>query len=111
LETSPPRSRWSRWPSPWPSESGPTSSATSRSRSPGSFIQLTAIGYVIKLIFAGDSLVWVALLLAVMVALGAFTAVAGHGSHSTTAAGNLRPAARTGTASGLSEQRADGRLR
>ena len=39
-----------------------------------SFIQLTAIGYVIKVIFASDSILWVALLLAVMVVFGAFTA-------------------------------------
>jgi putative ABC transport system permease protein len=39
-----------------------------------SFIQLTAIGYVIKAIFASDSILWVALLLAVMVVFGAFTA-------------------------------------
>lgn len=39
-----------------------------------SFIQLTAIGYVIKIIFASDSIVWVALLLAVMVVFGALTA-------------------------------------
>ena len=38
------------------------------------FVQLTAIGYVIKLIFASDSIVWVAALLAVMVVFGAFTA-------------------------------------
>jgi putative ABC transport system permease protein len=38
------------------------------------FVQLTAIGYVIKLIFASDSILWVALLLAVMVVFGAFTA-------------------------------------
>jgi putative ABC transport system permease protein len=39
-----------------------------------SFIQLTAIGYVIKAIFASDSLLWVVLLLVVMVVFGAFTA-------------------------------------
>jgi putative ABC transport system permease protein len=39
-----------------------------------SFIQLTAIGYVIKAIFASDSIIWVALLLAVMVVFGALTA-------------------------------------
>ena len=39
-----------------------------------SFIQLTAIGYVINAIFASDSILWVALLLAVMVVFGAFTA-------------------------------------
>jgi putative ABC transport system permease protein len=39
-----------------------------------SFVQLTAIGYVIKEIFASDSILWVVLLLAVMVAFGAFTA-------------------------------------
>ena len=39
-----------------------------------SFIQLTAIGYAIKLIFASDSIAWVILLLAVMVVFGAFTA-------------------------------------
>lgn len=39
-----------------------------------SFVQLTAIGYVINAIFASDSLLWVALLLAVMVIFGAFTA-------------------------------------
>ena len=39
-----------------------------------SFIQLTAIGYVIKAIFASDSIVSVTLLLAVMVVFGAFTA-------------------------------------
>ena len=38
------------------------------------FIQLTAIGYVIKAIFASDSILWVALLLAVMVVFGALTA-------------------------------------
>jgi ABC-type iron transport system FetAB permease component len=36
-----------------------------------SFIQLTAIGYVINAIFASDSILWVALLLAVMVVFGA----------------------------------------
>jgi putative ABC transport system permease protein len=39
-----------------------------------SFIQLTAIGYVIKLIFEGDRLVFVVLLIAVMVVFGAITA-------------------------------------
>ncbi|MBA2239802.1 MAG: iron export ABC transporter permease subunit FetB [Solirubrobacterales bacterium] len=39
-----------------------------------SFIQLTAIGYVITAIFATDSLLWVVLLLAVMVGFGALTA-------------------------------------
>ena len=39
-----------------------------------SFIQLTAIGYVIKAIFASDSMLWVGLLLVVMVVFGAFTA-------------------------------------
>ena len=39
-----------------------------------SFVQLSAIGYLIKAIFASDSLLWVALLLAVMVLFGAFTA-------------------------------------
>src|SRR5829696_4790688 len=39
-----------------------------------SFVQLTAIGYVIKAIFASDSTLWVVLLLAVMVAFGALTA-------------------------------------
>jgi putative ABC transport system permease protein len=39
-----------------------------------SFIQLTAIGLVIKAIFASDSIVWVTVLLAVMVVFGAFTA-------------------------------------
>jgi putative ABC transport system permease protein len=39
-----------------------------------SFIQLTAIGYVIDAIFSSDSTLWVALLLAVMVVFGAFTA-------------------------------------
>jgi UDP-glucose/iron transport system permease protein len=39
-----------------------------------SFVQLTAIGYVIQAIFDSDSLWLVALLLAVMVAFGAFTA-------------------------------------
>jgi UDP-glucose/iron transport system permease protein len=39
-----------------------------------SFIQLTAIGYVIKLIFDSDSLAFVFALLAVMVVFGAFTA-------------------------------------
>jgi len=38
------------------------------------FIQLTAIGYVINAIFASDSILWVALLLAVMVVFGALTA-------------------------------------
>ena len=39
-----------------------------------SFVQLTAIGYVIKAIFASDSTLWVVLLLAVMVVFGALTA-------------------------------------
>jgi putative ABC transport system permease protein len=39
-----------------------------------SFIQLTAIGYVIDAIFDSDNMLWVALLLAVMVVFGAFTA-------------------------------------
>src|SRR5829696_2030680 len=39
-----------------------------------SFVQLTAIGYVINAIFASDSTLWVVLLLAVMVAVGAVTA-------------------------------------
>ena len=39
-----------------------------------SFVQLTAVGYVIKLIFDADSLLFVALLLAVMVLFGALTA-------------------------------------
>jgi putative ABC transport system permease protein len=39
-----------------------------------SFIQLTAIGFVIEAIFDNDSIVWVALLLAVMVVFGALTA-------------------------------------
>jgi putative ABC transport system permease protein len=39
-----------------------------------SFIQLTAIGYLIEVIFDSDSLVWVVLLLAVMVVFGALTA-------------------------------------
>ena len=39
-----------------------------------SFIQLTAIGYVIDAIFDSDNLLWVAFLLAVMVLFGAFTA-------------------------------------
>jgi putative ABC transport system permease protein len=39
-----------------------------------SFLQLTAIGYVIKAIFDSDSLWFVALLLAVMVAVGSLTA-------------------------------------
>jgi UDP-glucose/iron transport system permease protein len=39
-----------------------------------SFVQLTAVGYVIQAIFDSDSLWLVALLLAVMVAFGAFTA-------------------------------------
>jgi putative ABC transport system permease protein len=39
-----------------------------------SFIQLTAIGYVIKLIFEQDEVVFVVLLLTVMVLFGAFTA-------------------------------------
>jgi putative ABC transport system permease protein len=39
-----------------------------------SFIQLTAIGYVIDAIFASDELLWVVLLLGVMVLFGAFTA-------------------------------------
>jgi putative ABC transport system permease protein len=39
-----------------------------------SFIQLTAIGYVIKLIFEQDQLVFVIVLLTVMVLFGAFTA-------------------------------------
>jgi putative ABC transport system permease protein len=39
-----------------------------------SFVQLTAIGYVIKLIFEQDRLVFVAVLIAVMVVFGALTA-------------------------------------
>ena len=39
-----------------------------------SFVQLTAIGYVIQAIFDSDSLWLVAALLAVMVGFGAFTA-------------------------------------
>jgi putative ABC transport system permease protein len=39
-----------------------------------SFVQLTAIGYVIKLIFEQDNLLFVFALLAVMVVFGAFTA-------------------------------------
>jgi putative ABC transport system permease protein len=39
-----------------------------------SFVQLTAIGYVIKLIFKSENLLLVAALLAVMVVFGAFTA-------------------------------------
>jgi len=39
-----------------------------------SFVQLTLVGYLIKGIFASNSLAWVALLLAVMVVFGAFTA-------------------------------------
>jgi putative ABC transport system permease protein len=39
-----------------------------------SFVQLTAIGYVIKAIFASDSLLFVAALLAAMVVFGALTA-------------------------------------
>jgi putative ABC transport system permease protein len=39
-----------------------------------SFVQLTAIGYVIKLIFEGDRLVFVVLLISVMVVFGAITA-------------------------------------
>jgi putative ABC transport system permease protein len=39
-----------------------------------SFVQLTAVGYVIQAIFESESLWLVALLLAVMVGLGAFTA-------------------------------------
>jgi putative ABC transport system permease protein len=39
-----------------------------------SFVQLTAIGYVIKLIFDQDNLLFVAALLVVMVLFGAFTA-------------------------------------
>jgi putative ABC transport system permease protein len=39
-----------------------------------SFIQLTAIGYVIDAIFDSDNLLWVAFLLTVMVLFGAFTA-------------------------------------
>ena len=39
-----------------------------------SFIQLTAIGFVIDAIFDSDSILWVAVLLAVMVVFGAFTA-------------------------------------
>src|SRR5436190_17377215 len=39
-----------------------------------SFVQLTAIGYVIKLIFDQDETIFVVLLLAVMVLFGAFTA-------------------------------------
>jgi putative ABC transport system permease protein len=39
-----------------------------------SFVQLTAVGYVIKLIFDADSLVFVFALLAVMVVFGALTA-------------------------------------
>ena len=39
-----------------------------------SFVQLTAVGYVIKLIFDADDLLFVVLLLAVMVVFGTFTA-------------------------------------
>ena len=39
-----------------------------------SFIQLTAIGYVINVIFEQDSLAFVFALIAVMVVFGAFTA-------------------------------------
>ena len=39
-----------------------------------SFIQLTAIGYVIKVIFSSESILWVAVLLAVMVIFAALTA-------------------------------------
>ena len=39
-----------------------------------SFIQLTAIGFVIDAIFDSDNLLWVAVLLATMVIFGAFTA-------------------------------------
>jgi len=39
-----------------------------------SFVQLTAIGFVIDAIFDSDSILWVAVLLAVMVVFGAFTA-------------------------------------
>ena len=39
-----------------------------------SFVQLTAVGYVIKLIFDADNLLFVFALLAVMVVFGAFTA-------------------------------------
>ncbi len=39
-----------------------------------SFVQLTAMGYVIQLIFDEDSLLFVAVLIAVMVGFGAFTA-------------------------------------
>ena len=53
---------------------GPTSSATSAIATVRSFIQLTAIGYVIKLIFEADTIWLVVALLAVMVLFGAFTA-------------------------------------
>ena len=44
-----------------------------------SFVQLTAIGYVIKPIFKGDKLVFVFLLSRVMVLFGALTARTGRG--------------------------------
>ena len=52
----------------------PTSSATSASPTVRSFIQLTAIGYAIKLIFEADTIWLVLALLAVMVLFGALTA-------------------------------------
>ena len=50
------RSRWSRWPPRSPSGATPTSSATSASPLVRSFLQLTAIGYVIQAIFDADTL-------------------------------------------------------
>ena len=52
----------------------PTSSATSAIAVVRSFVQLTAIGYVIKLIFDADTIWLVLALLAVMVLFGALTA-------------------------------------
>ena len=71
---SPPRSPWSPWRRRSPSGGRPTSSATSASPPSARSIQLTAIGYAIKLIFEADTLWLVFVLLAVMVLFGALTA-------------------------------------
>ena len=60
--------RRSRW------RAAPTSSATWRSPALRSFVQLTAVGYVIQAIFDSDSLLVVVALLAAMVGLGTLTA-------------------------------------
>ena len=57
-----------------PSGGRPTSSATSASPPSARFVQLTAIGYAIKLIFDADTIWLVLALLAVMVLFGALTA-------------------------------------